>query len=284
LKHPQPIVRQLSHLANQFNRKRVGQARVEAALMATNPWLLSISNLMSDFARTYFALPEDHIVMLRYGIDLARYDPDSAAFPSREFVRAQWKIRPDQTVGMFIGHNWIRKGVPEAIEALGLLQSQGKAGNLVLLVVGRDDPHRYRRQAQRLGVADRVIFAGIAGDPRPFYRAADFLLLPTRQDTCSIVVLEALTMGLPVITTMQNGASELIEPGRQGLLTERGDSPALARAMLDMLVEARRKGMAAAALAMRGQLSQDQHVKTVEALYQRVVAARNPPSALAAST
>ncbi len=76
-----------------------------------------------------------------------------------------------------------------------------------LLVGGRDDPGR-SAAGRRPGVADRIAFAGPVADPAAFYRAADFFVLPTRHDPCSLVVLEALAMGVPVISTRQNGACE----------------------------------------------------------------------------
>jgi UDP-glucose:(heptosyl)LPS alpha-1,3-glucosyltransferase len=286
LKHPNAIVQRLSQMANHLNPKRVDQARVEQALMTGSgggrpPLLLSISFLMHDYARDYFHYPDDRMEMLRYGIDLDRFDPASDAYPARESMRSQWKLRPEQRVGIFIGHNWIRKGVPEAIAAMGRLKAQGTGENLVLLLAGRDDPRPYRKQAQRLGVAERIRFADTAADPPAFYRAADFLLLPTRQDTCSIVVLEALVMGLPVITTLQNGASELIVPGRQGLLMERGDSSALAQAMAAMLDDRSRTAMAAEALAMRECFGQRAHVDAIERIYQKVIATRPLQNAVA---
>jgi len=69
---------------------------------------------------------------------------------------------------------------------------------LLLLVAGKQKTASYERVARRHGVADRVIFAGPTVDPYAFYRAADFFVLPTRHDPCSLVVLEALAMGLPV--------------------------------------------------------------------------------------
>ena len=47
-------------------------------------------------------------------------------------------------------------------------------------------------------------------DAAPYYAAADAFALPTWYDSCSLVVLEALASGLPVITTTHNGASELM--------------------------------------------------------------------------
>ncbi len=111
------------------------------------------------------------------------------------------------------------KGLAEAIDALTACGDS----NMMLLVAGRDEPAKFREQAKRAGVAERVIFVGDGrgvSDPVLLYRAADFFVLPTRRDTCSLVVLEALAMGLPVITTRQNGASEAMVDGTHGNILE----------------------------------------------------------------
>ena len=106
---------------------------------------------------------------------------------------------------------------------------------LVLLVAGKQNPRPYQAMASREKSA-RVVFAGLATDPYPFYRAADFLLLPTRHDPCSLVVLEAIAMGLPVISTRYNGACEIMTDGKHGrVLADPTDLVTLSGAMREML-------------------------------------------------
>ena len=88
------------------------------------------------------------------------------------------------------------------------------------------------RLAARLGVAGRMLFAGHCMEMRNAYFAADFLVHPTFYDPCSLVVLEALACGLPVITSRFNGASELLSPPSDGVvIDDPHDAPVLAAAM-----------------------------------------------------
>ena len=87
---------------------------------------------------------------------------------------------------------------------------KGSAPDLV--VVGSSATAEFERMARRLGVADRVRFAGYCPDMRDAYFAADLLVHPTFYDPCSNVVLEAMACGLPVITMRSNGASEMLRP------------------------------------------------------------------------
>src|SRR5207248_8248925 len=78
--------------------------------------------------------------------------------------------------------------------------------------IGSEKYSRFAGLAKRLGIADRVRFLGFRPDPRDAYFAADFLVHPTFYDPCSLVALEALACGLPVLTTQYNGAKELLPP------------------------------------------------------------------------
>ncbi len=100
-----------------------------------------------------------------------------------------------------IAQDFARKGLRETLVAMRRLDD----AQLNLVVVGKENPARYRKLANTLGLHDRVVFAGATKDPYAYYKAADFFVLPTRHDPCSLVVLEALAMGLPVISTVKNG-------------------------------------------------------------------------------
>ncbi len=282
-KHPGAVVQKFSWVANHLNLKRVGLARIEAEMMAAKggaggeagwggvaPCMLCSSSQMQEFAgRQFPALPETHLVSAMNGIDLNYFDP-AYGVASRKAIREEWGIEKEQRLGVLVGNNWKLKGVQEAIEALAL----AKDPRLVVMIVGREEAAGYKKQAQRLGVAERVKFVGRVGDLRTLYGAADFMLLPTRRDTCSLVVLEGLAMGLPVITTLQNGASDVIEEGRQGILLERGDPEKLAAALRVMLEGERLKAMAQEAMAMRVTLSLEHHVEKIVGVYRRVIETR----------
>src|SRR5205814_4802244 len=118
------------------------------------------------------------------------------------------------------------------------------------------------------GVGGDVSYLGEAAKIAEVYKAADFFVLPTRHDPCSLVVLEALAMGLPVITTKQNGAAEIISDGREGFVLESRDDPLLVQRMKDLMDPVVRMRMREAALALRPKLSQDEHVNRLLEIYE----------------
>jgi len=101
-----------------------------------------------------------------------------------------------------------------------------------LMIVG-SGPRRSMLEelAKELDAADRIVFAGYANDPWPYYASADLFVLPSREESFGNVLVEALYAGLPVVSTRSLGAAEVLDDGRYGRLTPVGDVEALAGAM-----------------------------------------------------
>jgi len=165
---------------------------------------------------------------------------------------------------LFAAHNFRLKGLGELLRA-------SVAGEWVVLVVGNGRTAPYRRLAARLGLFHRVHFAGADRSMAGWYSAADVLAHPTWYDPCSRVVLEALSTGLPVVTTRHNGAGEVIEPGRNGEVVEDpGDYEELAAAIRRALQPQVRRYCVESSAAMREQLSMARHARELKALYEEI--------------
>ena len=265
--------RPLGRLATRLNPKRQLVASVERDCL-TRPGsttrVVCVSDMVRQTARQRYGLPDDRLVTLFNAIDPARFDP--AGHPhAGTLVRDIFGIGPDKVVALIIAQDFRRKGVGPAIEAI----ARNADPRLVLLDVGKPDAAPYRAMAAKLGVADRVIFVGPTTDTYAFYQAVDFFLLPTWHDPCSLVVLEALAMGLPTITTAQNGAHEIVEEGVHGYtLANPDDAQAMDRAVAAMLDAPTLQRMSAACLELRPRLSYEAHLAQLETLYGQVAAAR----------
>jgi UDP-glucose:(heptosyl)LPS alpha-1,3-glucosyltransferase len=140
-----------------------------------------------------------------------------------------------------------------------------------LIVAGNPESGAYQKQARRLGIRHQVAFVGHCPDMRNAYFAADFLIHPTFYDPCSLVVLEALACGLPVITTRANGASELLGPVREGyVIDDPHDHDSMAWAMMQMLDPATRLASAEASLRTAGQWTFDHHYEQMLDVFREV--------------
>jgi len=214
----------------------------------------------------YYPHMADRVRVVYNGADCERLRPELRA-EHRARVRSEAGISRDALVGVFVGHDWRRKGLYTLIEAVGILARKGVSTPVHALVVGRGREAAARAFAGRCGAGGAVHFVG-AVRPDPYYAAADVLVLPSYYDPCANVTMEGLACGLPALTSLYNGAYELLTPGESGLyLQDASDSAQLAGFLehymdSDVLAEG---SQAARALALeypqQGQLG-----KIVEAL------------------
>ncbi len=102
---------------------------------------------------------------------------------------------------------------------------------LLVLGEGKERP-RLAALAERLGVADRVDLHGFVDDPFPYLARARLLVLSSRREGLSNVLVEAMAMGTPVAATdCPGGVRDLLAQGNLGPLTPVGDAEALAASM-----------------------------------------------------
>jgi len=107
--------------------------------------------------------------------------------------------------------------------------------------------------ADRYGIADKIIFMGTQKEIEKYYAAADLFVLPTLYDPFSNATLEAMASGIPVVTTGNNGAAELIENGKEGfIVNDMFDAQELATYIDAALCGAHRMGEAARRKAVGG--------------------------------
>ena len=234
------------------------------------PLVICLSNYVKQTVRKHYPLKDEDLATLFNAIDLRRFDPTTRS-DTRPQTRQELNIKPDKVIALMVAQDFHRKGLREAILALAKVKDEHQA----LVVVGKGSAGPYRRQAITLGVDQQIIFAGATDDIVPYYRAADFFVLPTRHDPCSLAVLEALAMGLPVISTKFNGATEIMTHGVDGfVLDDPANINALAAAMKNLMDPRRRMVMREACLGQRSRLSFENHVGELLKLYQTATARR----------
>jgi UDP-glucose:(heptosyl)LPS alpha-1,3-glucosyltransferase len=188
----------------------------------------------------------------------------------RAASRERFALDDDETVFLFVGHDFVRKGLATAIRALGRLAGENLP--VRLLVVGKGHGlRRCARLARRWGLGDRVQFVGALDDPLPAYAAADALLLPSRHEPFGLVALEAAACGLPVLLSRMVGASELLTDGREGYVLAEPDDDAAWAARMHALLDYRQAArMSAAARRLALQQPWERSCEEVLAVYHEV--------------
>jgi UDP-glucose:(heptosyl)LPS alpha-1,3-glucosyltransferase len=185
-------------------------------------------------------------------------------------------LSPGDLAGLFVGHNFALKGLRPLLLALAARRNRNRGARPIhLLVCGNGKEGPYRRLAERLGLGEEVRFLGFYPDIRSCYYSSDFFVQPTYYDPCSLVVLEALACGLPVITTAQNGASELLTSGREGyVLTSPSARSELVDALDRMTRNEQRESFSAAARLLGQKQSFESHVARLLSIFEQAAAHR----------
>ena len=178
--------------------------------------IVAISEMVKRDIVDYYGIPEEEVEVIYNGVDTEYFHPRNKAY--REKIRSLYGLSPHDVVLIFVSHNFRLKGLRYLIQALSLIKKRN--GNVKLLVVGRDNKRPYWHLAERVGCGKDVFFAGGVRDLERYYPSADILVHPTFYDACSLVVLEALASGVPVITTRYNGAGGIISDGQEGFVLE----------------------------------------------------------------
>jgi UDP-glucose:(heptosyl)LPS alpha-1,3-glucosyltransferase len=236
--------------ASAFERWRVESnfyhrylVRVERRLFAS-PWLRAVicnSKMVRDEIHERFGLSLEKLPVVYNAVDSDVFSPELKQH--RAAVRQKLGVPDAATVFLLVGSGYARKGVATAIQALARLPS-----DTYLFVVGRDKSEgRYKRLAQQLGIAQRVLLMGAQDDPKPFYGAADVFVLPTLYDPCPNAALEAMASGLPIVTSTKCGAAELVTENDAGLVCAARDIDTLAGHMRTLTDEDARRLLGARA-------------------------------------
>jgi len=256
---------------NPYHRYMVATERA----MFEHPALRAVicnSVMVRDEILERFRIDADKLHVISNGLDLQVFNPEVRA-RYRDDMRATLGIAGDVPVFVSVGSGFARKGVDVAIAAL----ARSGLSAAMLVVVGADKHvARYRELARKLGIAERVRFAGKASDVLPFYGMADALILPTVYDPFPNVALEAWACGLPVLSSTSSGAREAVIEGVNGWLTEAGDVDGFAAAMQSLAerlkVPEQVQALRQAACAAAAPYSLETLGAALIALYQRLLA------------
>lgn len=215
--------------------------------------VIANSKLVKNEIVREFGFPSDDITLIYNGLPHVELKPEPR---TRLEVRREWELRNGEIAVLFAGSGWERKGLNYALEAIRPIKEK----NIHLFVAGSGN--------KPANIPKNVRFLGPVADMRSVYAASDLFLLPTIYDPFSNACLEALSFGMPVITTASNGFAEIVESGVHGQIIDRpNDTSAIRRAIEDWSEPARRQAAKQRCLDLASQFSMDGNVEqTLEVL------------------
>lgn len=237
--------------------------------MFSSPRLKAVicnSQMVKAEIMRHFGLPGTRLRVIHNGVDTQRFHPRLRA-QHRAAVRSELAIDDNESLFLFLGSGYERKGLDGVLDALTRSRHKPR-----LLVIGKDrhEP-RYRATAQRLGLGGRVRFLGPQQDVERYYGAVDGVLLPTLYDPFPNVVIEAMACGLPVVTSSKSGSVDIIESGRNGLVCDALDVDTLATYIDRLCTPAQCAHIGEAARASVEHLTLDNMAQQYLALYSELL-------------
>jgi L-malate glycosyltransferase len=207
--------------------------------------------------------------------------PRPVAAEELDQLRTRLGLPANAFVVFALGRLIVKKGFQDLLEAFARVEPVVDGRPLVLLIAG-DGPERQRLAdaTRRLGLAQRVCWAGWQNDPTPFFALGDVFVCPSRHEPLGNVILEAWQHGLPVLSTRNEGATELAIDGDNAVLAPLEDPAGLADAMKRLLamsaVERQRLADAGHATVQR-EHHEDAVIAAYLALYEQLGARAGNP-------
>jgi glycosyltransferase involved in cell wall biosynthesis len=197
-----------------------------------------------------FGLSGDRVHVVPNGIDPTQYSVPSPQ--ERAEARRRFNLADRDRVAVFVGRMVDWKQPDAAVRALAHARSNGAADAKLMLCGDGPFLAEVRALAVRLGLEGHCRFLGWM-EPREAYRAADFLILPSRSEGFGLVCVEGMLCGLPVLRTRCGGCDLQIIEGETGWAVDVGDDTALFEKFLAAVRDperTRRSGTAARAHAL----------------------------------
>ena len=244
--------------------------RLDLLLMRRFDHLIAVSHA-TKAEMVVAGVPSDLISVIHNGIDTATWSPRqvnlsmrhalglSDAFPIIGYVG---RISPEKDM-----ENWLR--------AAALVTREYPSAQFVIVGEGRDDDlsNRLKNLADALGIASQVHFLGYREDLPSIYATFDLFFLSSRREGICNSLLEAMAIGIPIVTTDVGGTKELIGDGQTGYLLSEGDVDGMTRVLLALVRdESLRKSIGKAARKhIEDKFSFVSRLKRIEALYERIV-------------
>lgn len=211
-----------------------------------------------------------------HGVDLGR----SRALLSRrrelrDRLRQALGIGDEEGVALTVANLREEKGYDVLIDAARLVSAEGVPVRFVSVGEG-PLADQLRAQSEANGVEDKMIFLGRRTDALELMAGADLFVLPSHQEGLPVALMEAMSVGLPLVATTVGGVPDVVTDEVEGLLVAPGRPDLLARAVSRLVGdESLRSRLGQGALAASARFDVTAAVTQIEELYERLLRERH---------
>ncbi len=197
-------------LSCHFNplHRKILQLEKEALESPELQKLFTNSYMVRDQVLEHYRVEKSKIQVIHNGVEWKEMEKDFADWETMKLEGLKkFHLSPDHFQLLFIGNGYLRKGLEQLLIALSRLSRR----DFHLSVIGKDNQiDFFRGRTVQLGLEKNVHFFGPSQEIRLFYQLADALVIPSFYDPFANVTVEALAMGLTVISSKNNGGHEIL--------------------------------------------------------------------------
>ncbi len=238
------LLRSLSFAVNPLHRLQLQLEKKTFESSHTRTIIVN-SAMVKDQVLHYYKTDPSKIHVIHNGVEWSELEADfKDSLAQKKRYALSLNLDPSVFQFLFVGHNFKRKGLDVLLEALALLKNR----NFHLSIVGHDkNLYLYQSLARAHGLESQVTFCGPKSSSRPHYLAADALVIPSLYDPFANVTVEALALGLFVVSSKSNGGHEVLQP-HSGVTYENAQNPEELAAALETAMDFPKEAPLAAAI------------------------------------
>jgi UDP-glucose:(heptosyl)LPS alpha-1,3-glucosyltransferase len=243
LKQDVVFLHNLVHLAHELipgeSTKKintVGRLHADFLSSASFRLLIANSNMMKNDLMNRYNIPKNKIVTMYPGNDLSRFSAEKR-IESREKSRKELGVGKEEILsGLITSGNLEKRGVAPFFKAINLIPDH-KITACKFLVVGKESNFNTYLSLLKQSARDRVVYIPQEKNIEKLFYALDLYVLPAYIEEFGLVIQEAMACGLPLITTKNVGASELLPPEQGNYILDDVEPTVLCERLLTLVAD-----------------------------------------------
>jgi len=243
---------------------------IEKLLSLKASRIVAVSKCVADQLIEEQKIKPEKVKIIPNGVDVELFDNSRR---ERKDVREELGIEDTEIVIGTAGRLAAVKDYTTLIQAFALVRAESKKRVRLLMVGDGPERRRLERMSNEIGVGERVIFLGMRDDVARLMAAMDIFALSSIDEGLPLAVLEAMSVGLPIVATDVGGIPEAVEHGLNGFLIPPRSPQQMAIALLKLIhdPELREKLSIQARKRAVERFSIKAMIKAYQALYEEVI-------------
>jgi UDP-glucose:(heptosyl)LPS alpha-1,3-glucosyltransferase len=222
--------------------------------------VIAISELVKNNILDNYGIPSQDVEVIYNGVDINKFHPDNRK-KYKSKIRLKHGLPETDFIVLFVGSGFERKGLKYLLRAVETVSNP-----VSILVAGKGSDKEFKTMPTH----HKVIFCGPQKDIYKYYGASDIFVFPAIYEPFGNVHLEALASGLPVITTKNSGASEIIQDGIQGFVVQEPEDFRSIAQGINVLLNDKDKlrSMSKNARQLAEEFTFEKHIGRIKKLYE----------------